>query len=54
MTNLYVIEKINDLIGAFMLIYFFNKSMQPKNKKYNSYDYILCFNIINEDECYDL
>ena len=35
MTNLYVIEKINDLIGAFMLIYFFNKSMQPKNKKYN-------------------
>ena len=25
MTNLYVIEKINDLIGAFMLIYFFNK-----------------------------
>ena len=35
MTNLYVIKKINDLIGAFMLIYFFNKSMQPKNKKYN-------------------
>ncbi|WP_299994949.1 sensor histidine kinase [uncultured Clostridium sp.] len=34
MGNVYIIEMISDIINSIMTVYFFNRSLAPKNKKY--------------------
>ncbi|SCH86247.1 Sensor protein CitS [uncultured Clostridium sp.] len=41
MTDLYLIEKLGDFIGANILIYFFNKNLQPKNEKYSRFNTVI-------------